>query len=362
MVIRKQVTLFSFTSGSTSIKDSWSTPATPSCSTPATPSRAGATKIITIHDEVAQKAPSNDLSRGLLPEQRRPRLQCYPRDPNSKRSFVAEWFGQYCWLEYCTQSNAAFCYPCRIYRSGQKEKTWTEKGFQKWQVAKTTGKGFHRHQSSKDHIEAMASWNDRKIRDEKGKSVTDIPVKPDPEHRTWLYSVFTVIQYLVSNGLPLRGDEECTTFSSSSFGGGLFLNTFGDLLFKLNPELHCIAKRLPDNAKYTSPDVQNEVIEIMGEMVAEIVAERCKEAHGYTVLMDGTEDKNGNELEAIVLRFLGKRGVEERTLAVLLAEDRTAQGLFSLLLSTLIKHDISLANLISDCMDGASVNAGWKGS
>ena len=132
-------------------------------------------------------------------------MQCYPRDPISKRGFVADWYGQFSWLEYCAQSNAAFCYPCRIYRSGQKEKTWTEKGFKKWQIAKTAGKGFLRHQSSKDHIEAKASRNDRKVRDEKVTSVVDILVKPDPEHRTWLYSVFTVIQYLVSDGLPLRG-------------------------------------------------------------------------------------------------------------------------------------------------------------
>ena len=88
------------------------TPTTPSRScTPTTPSRAEATPIITIHDKEAQKTPNAEFAHGLLPEQRIPRIQCYPR------SFVADWYGQFSWLEYCAQFNAAFCYPCRIYRS-----------------------------------------------------------------------------------------------------------------------------------------------------------------------------------------------------------------------------------------------------
>jgi hypothetical protein len=51
-----------------------------------------------------------------------------------------------------------------------------------------------------------------------------------------------------------------------------------------------IAKKLPNNAKYTSPEVQNEVIETLGEIVRETVAKECREAELFTLMMDGSTD------------------------------------------------------------------------
>ena len=49
---------------------------------------------------------------------------------------------------------------------------------------------------------------------------------------------------------------------------------------------------LPKNAKYTSPETQNEVIETLAEIVKETVAKECKEAELFTLMMDGTGDSN----------------------------------------------------------------------
>ena len=64
------------------------------------------------------------------------------------------------------------------------------------------------------------------------------------------------------NGLPFHGNNECTKFEEISFGGGLFLNTFRDLLFPDNPKLEAIAKGLPQHGKYTSLEIQNEVVSV----------------------------------------------------------------------------------------------------
>ena len=77
------------------------------------------------------------------------------------------------------------------------------------------------------------------------------------------------------NGLPLRGDSEMTDFKGE-ISGGLFLNTFGQLLFKLDPELDALARRLPVNAKYTSPDIQNEVIKVLADLVKRKIAVACQ--------------------------------------------------------------------------------------
>ena len=77
-------------------------------------------------------------------------------------------------------------------------------------------------------------------------------------------------------------------------------------------------------------------------------------------MMDGTEDKNGVELEAVVLRFWDGENIAEHVLAMEPAYDRSADGLLKILTKTLDKHDIKLDGAASDCFDGASVNSGWK--
>ena len=42
------------------------------------------------------------------------------------------------------------------------------------------------------------------------------------------------------------------------------------------------------------------------------------------------------------------------------AHDRSAKGLMEILTNTLDKHGISKDGIASDCMDGASVNSGWR--
>ena len=97
--------------------------------------------------------------------------------------------------------------------------------------------GFCKHESSDAHKRAMHEWKERTDRDAAGSSITQLVTQAEPEHRTWLLNVFTTIKFLVKNGLPLRGDVETTDFANENVSGGIFLSTFSDLLFVLNPEL-----------------------------------------------------------------------------------------------------------------------------
>ena len=164
------------------------------------------------------------------------------------------------------------------------------------------------------------------------------------------------------NGLPMRGDEEQTDLAKGSMEGGLFLSTYSDLLFQLDPDLGTLARRLPKNAKYTSPVIQNDVIDVLVDIVRDRIARECKESGIYTTMMDGSETSNHDEMEAVVLRYWKGHQVEEHAITVAHAEDRSAKGLLKILLDTLEKCDIPLSGLVSDCFDGASVNSGWRGS
>ena len=121
----------------------------------------------------------------------------------------------------------------------------------------------------------MAQWKEQQHRDSSDTAILTLQNKPDPEHRTWSFTVFSDVKFLVMNGLPQRGDSEMTDFKGE-ISGGLFLNTFEQLLFKLDPELDALARRLPDNAKYTSPDIQNEVIKVLIDLVKQKIAVACQ--------------------------------------------------------------------------------------
>ena len=293
-----------------------------------------------------------------LPVISRPQLEKYPKN-SQKRSFQAKWYTTRKWLEYILESDSCFCYPCKVFNA-LRDGVFISTGFNNWKMALASGKGFDKHEKSDSHIDCMKMWFERLHRDQTDTTVSNLIAKPNTEHRTWLFCVFETVRVLVKQGLPLRGDKESTNFESGVEGGN-FLSLLNDYAFKLRPELLTIAKRLPENAKYTSPDVQNEVIGILAKMVKKTIADGCNRAGAFTLLMDGTEDSNGIEMEAVVLRFWDGSNVAEHVINIEPAFDRSAKGLMAILVDTLKKNGISFDGLTSDCFDGAAVNSGWKG-
>ena len=96
-------------------------------------------------------------------------------------------------------------------------------------------KGFTKHANNHTHKEAMTIWEEHKIRSSGSSlSVNTMALQRITEHRRCLETVFTTIKYRAINGLSFWGDVENTNFFSENVGGGVYLNTFSELLFKLD--------------------------------------------------------------------------------------------------------------------------------
>ena len=108
-----------------------------------------------------------------------------------------------------------------------------------------------------------------------------------PDHNIWMEAVFIVVKFLSSNGLPFRGHDENTDFISGDVSGGIYLNIFSHLLFQINPELEKISKKLPNNAKYSSPDIQNEVIGVIAKLTQRKISTEVKAAEIFAIMADG---------------------------------------------------------------------------
>ncbi len=308
--------------------------------------------------EIAVASTSRSLSQQVFFDNKispsQPRLDVYPTTSFGKkdRRFNPSWYGKYNWLEYNIEKDAAFCFACRVFPSKHVESTFNSTGFRDWKNATDKCKGLTRHNSSEGHQKAMENWSNYVERS--SKSVEQSFQKVSNDQEKWLFAVFNVTRFLCANGLPFRGSDE-----ADISGDGLFLRAFSQLIFPLEPSWEKIHRLLPGNAKYTSASMQNEIISVLAELVRRKIAARVREAKLYTILADGTTDKNRVEIQGLVIRFMYTDGtMKEHCLDIKGIEDRSAQGILSFIESTLKKRQISLGGIVSQSYDGASVMSG----
>lgn len=67
-----------------------------------------------------------------------------------------------------------------------------------------------------------------------------------------------------------------------------------------------IRKRLqegPQNAKYTSPEIQNEMMKILAQMVREEILLEISESEQFSILVDETKDIRKTEQLSLVCRY-----------------------------------------------------------
>ena len=105
-----------------------------------------------------------------------------------------------------------------------------------------------------------------------------------------------MIRHLAAEGLP-------SLDVNKGLSGGLFLNTMQNLIFNFQPDMANIAKKLSKNARYLTSDIQDEFIEILANMVRDQDASNTRKAELYTIMVDGTTDKNNEEIQGVVVRF-----------------------------------------------------------
>lgn len=219
-----------------------------------------------------QQQPPADLGDDDIVEPAQVRLKQFPKKQqhtnDCKRSFSANWYNQRDWLEYSVKADAAFCFPCRKF--GGNDSVFTTVGYTNWKHANDKSKGFSRHSNSKEHQECVALWKELELRRKTGKEVSTM-INSDQlaRHRFYVSAIIDVLEFLVSNELPLRGDIDSVN-SGGEAGSGLFLSLFNYTL-RQNQELAKVFCTIPKNATYTSHDIQNHIIELMSTMVKEYI-------------------------------------------------------------------------------------------
>lgn len=136
---------------------------------------------------------------------------------------------------------------------------------------------------------------------------------------------------------------------------GLFNNIF-EYTLKKDKQLQESLSVIPKNASYLSPEIQNSIIDCMAEEVRKDVVEDLNSADvpWFTLLEDGTRDKNNRENIAIALRYVKEGQIKESLLQIVTTKDLDAQTFTEATLQTLKDNNIDPSRILSQCYDGAA--------
>ena len=163
-----------------------------------------------------------------------------------------------------------------------------------------------------------------------------------------------VILLCAQQDIGLRGHRE----SQSSLNRGNFL----EILSLVASHDTTVQERLlcgPRNAVYTSPDIQNSLLNVMANMVRKKICNAVREAGVFSLLADESKDCSKQEQLAIILRYVDDKAIiHENFLTYVQATSLTAESLAAYLVDTLRECQLDPESIVSQGYDGASVMSG----
>ncbi|XP_074609646.1 zinc finger MYM-type protein 1-like [Acropora palmata] len=269
------------------------------------------------------------------------------------RSFQSKWFNDFPWLHYNEQSDSVLCFICaqqnqklNLRAARNKEWVFISQGFSNWKKALVR---FKEHQVSECHKLAMEYQIS--IPNTCGNVIqmsNDAAKKTMATNRFCLLKIIECLQYLARQAMPMQGDtdEECNFIQLLKLRG------------KDQPVLLKWLERKDD--KYTSHEIQNEIISIMANnVIRDLVADIRVEF--FAIIADEYTDVSNKEQLTICIRWIDKGlEVHEDFLGFFNIPDTGAETIVSVIKAVLLKLQLSLAYCRGQCYDGASNMLGHK--
>lgn len=174
-------------------------------------------------------------------------------------------------------------------------------------------------------------------------------------------AIIDMVEFLVVNQLPIHGDDAgFASVLDDSGSMGLFLSLL-EYSMRKDPELTRITKTIPQNARYTSPQMQNEIMEMMSKLVTEEIVRQVGDSW-YSIKVNGTRDPIGQENISIVVHFVDENyAARVRLLAMATSEKGDAEALTGVIVDELTSTGLSTDKILSQVYDGASLMSGRHG-
>lgn len=263
-----------------------------------------------------------------------------------KRSCQWQWFEKYPWLDYSMEKDSVTCFVCRKQNAQKnlisehcKELAFLETGFRNWKNALSK---FEKHQVSKCHI---AATSNEIVIPQCGNVIAMINENERANmemNRRCFLEILDAIQYLARQGLPLRGDDD----EESN------LIQFLKKRSKSFPELKDWLAR--KQVKFTSHDIQNEVLNIMANNVVRALLKSIS-GNIYSIMADEYTDVSNKEQLTFCLRWVTDAlDVAEKFLGFYEVPNISSATIVAVLKDILSRYQLNPDLCRGQCYDGAS--------
>ncbi|KAI3715575.1 hypothetical protein L6452_22561 [Arctium lappa] len=177
-------------------------------------------------------------------------------------------------------------------------------------------------------------------------------------NRLRLKTSIEAIKWLTFQACALRGHDE----RPNSRNQGNFLELIKFIASYNKNVDDVVLENAPQNAKYTSPDIQKEILRVYATNVQEAIRDEIGTTK-FCLIVDESQDESKKEQMAIVVRFVDRNGyVKERFLDLVHVKDTTSLTLRNEISSSLSFHKLDVQDIRGQGYDGASNMRGeWNG-
>lgn len=266
------------------------------------------------------------------------------------------------WLIYSVSKNRVYCFCCRLFDSSSTSNLASE-GYNDW---KHLSEMLKVHESSTFHKKFYLSWIEAELRLKTGKTIDcqeqHLIRKETTRWNNILSRLMHITLYLAENNMAFRG----TSDKLYTPNNGKFLGLV-QLLAKFDPvmEEHLrLAVKGDVSDHYCGKDIQNELIELMGEKVKSEIISRAKKSKYYSIIADCTPDISHIEQLSLTIRFVDlssdvdKISVKEHFIEFIPVNESTGERLTEVIIDILNKYGLEL----NDCRgQGYDNGANMKG-
>ena len=182
--------------------------------------------------------------------------------------------------------------------SGNADNVFTRYGYNNWKSATEKNKGFRKHEASASHKEAVARYisTPAEVIGDVGELLCNQHAEEKMKSRKVLLAILGNIRYLARQALPLRGNWNLETGSEENSNFYQLLK----LRAEENSEILDWLRRKDD--KYTSPVIQNEILEAIALCMLRKISENIQNATFFTIMADETADISNKEQLVVCIR------------------------------------------------------------
>ena len=277
------------------------------------------------------------------------------------RSCSYSWLKRYPWLVYSQRLDGIFCISCALMTKDRENKgLLVNKPFTRWTKLSDTLKT---HSLQESHYHAMQDAANFKAFVEKPADRITVLIDNEKQSRieTNRHLLQIITQVLLLCGrqcIALRGSVEKITDVSHNPGNFLAILKFvaeHDPLVKQHI-LHPQGK----NSQYLSPQIQNELIGVIGDNIRDKILAEVKEATFFAVMADEVDCHNQEQMPLCV-RFVDvDKNIREEFLEFCALKRITGEAISGTIKASLEKFGLDFRYLRGQCYDGAASMAGVR--